>query len=360
MLFGEHAWEQAQSKVFKAHEAGRLPIVRFRRHQTFEAPEPGLVMLFASITPRGEVMTQWATPEDTATSYERVTMENGVTYTPSSTSRPVRHVVVSGDHQVVIEESRRTVPFAQMLSDGSVIQVGARASWNPDGGERNAGHYSSGGVLLHEACVGDGVAEMYVDQQDRLWIGYSDEGVFGSFDWGTIYDYEAKEYYQTETPIGSAGLNRFRSDLSLEWEYPNGRSDEGIPFIAEIYALNVGAASVWNSAYYEFGITQITEETVEVISESGPSATQLVTDGERFASLYPYGPDILNYGVHVSGGVEHRGIGVLRGPDGGEVQKVAMHVRDGELFAVTDNELWKLDIDEIARLDRGASSTWIA
>lgn len=356
-LFGENESEKSQGRILKAYESGKMPEVRFRRHGTIDPPNPGFVMMFASVTPRGELVTQWATPENAAISYERVVAENGVTYTPTMTSRPVRHVVMSGDHLVTIEESRHAAPLVQILSDGSLIQASVRASWTPEGGELNAGHYSPEGVLLHEACIGDGILEMYVDQQDRLWVGYFDEGICGNYGWGAIYDDATKEFHPTDAPIGAPGLNRFRADLSLDWEYP--QEEHGIPFISDIYALNVGASSVWNSAYDDFGVTQITGDEVRVISSDGPAAAQLVTDGARFASVYPYGQPILNYGAQVQGGIEHRGIGILRSPDGGELGKAIMHARDGELFCVARDELWKVDIDEIGRLDRGAAPTWL-
>lgn len=356
MLFNEDGFEESESLITEAYERGELPEVRFRRHSSFEPPEPDLELIFAGITVWGELLTQWATPKDADLAFERVLNSGGASFLRSTTRSPIRNLVVCGDHRVDIKETSRASSDVQMLSDGRVIQVAGRARWTPDGGEKNAGLYSPEGDLLKEACVGDGIAKMYTDAEDRLWIGYFDEGVLGNYGWGSLWDEKTEQYYPTEAPIGEPGLNRYTADLSLDWSYPG--DTKGAPWICDIYALNVGLKGVWNCSYTDFAVTRIVGDEVEVICKEGPAASYLVADDERFAALYPYDLDVFNYGVRVPEGIEHRGIGALRSPEGKPLKHCYLDAHDDVLYAICGNEVWKLDLQEIARLDRGALDRW--
>lgn len=180
-----------------------VPLVR-----DLSPPAPGDEVLSFSVTPSGDVLTMWASPEGRAllTGYE----EHGIGMFPqTSPPRPV-DVRVVRDTPYTREETRvlsvtTSFPTAHAMPGGAILVVGARAAWSPEAPEHNGHVYDADGRLVRSACLGDGIEHALTTAKGRIWVGYFDEGVFGNFGWDG----------PGPRPIGAPGLNLFDEQLNL-------------------------------------------------------------------------------------------------------------------------------------------------
>lgn len=99
----------------------------------------------------------------------------------------------------------------QPLPGGSILLVGHRCHWRPEGADRNAVVYGADGGVLAEEVLGDGVGDVLADTAGHVWAGYSDEGIYGNYGWGRSDSAE---------PLGSHGLVRWAPDLRSRWRHP--------------------------------------------------------------------------------------------------------------------------------------------
>ena len=127
----------------------------------------------------------------------------------------------------------------QPLPGGNILLVGPSPQRRPEILPRNAVVYDAGGHVLAEEALGDGIQHVLADSTGAVWVGYSDEGVFG------------------DDPLGACGLIRFTPDLTPAWRYP---SDDN-PFgpIDDCEALNVDGATAWTCYDSGYPIVRIDE-----------------------------------------------------------------------------------------------------
>jgi hypothetical protein len=88
---------------------------------------------------------------------------------------------------------------------------------------------------------GDGIADVQVASDHRIWVSYFDEGVFGNFGWPF-------------PPMGSDGLLCFDNEGSIVWRF---HSPGGFDTISDCYALNAANDAVWIYYYTDFPIVRI-------------------------------------------------------------------------------------------------------
>lgn len=69
--------------------------------------------------------------------------------------------------------------FVQRFADGGWLAVEGR-TWDL---EPNAHVFGPDGRFSHAFFAGDGIETVLVDVRDRIWVGYSDEGIFGAGDY---------------------------------------------------------------------------------------------------------------------------------------------------------------------------------
>jgi hypothetical protein len=139
--------------------------------------------------------------------------------------------------------------YLQPLPGDEVLLVNARCGYRSDAQhERNAHVYSREGVLLRELTLGDGIEDVQATVGGRVWVGYFDEGVFGSNGWG---------YGGPSTPIGADGLVCFdawgqRQERGVTMALGLGRG------ITDCYALNVVSdAETWFYSYTAFPLVRL-------------------------------------------------------------------------------------------------------
>ncbi|NKZ09098.1 hypothetical protein [Actinomadura latina] len=172
-------------------------------------------------------------------------------------------------------------PSVQLLQDGRVLAVGARARWRQDGPDRDAIIYSADGAALAAETLGNGIEHVFATRTGHIWVGYFDEGVFGNYDWGGPGGRE---------PIGSCGLTRFSPNLQIDWRFPY-HADEPWGVIDDCYALNVDAHTVWTCYYTGFPIVRVHDGELTGWDGDGTAAKALITDGSRIALYGGYGAD---------------------------------------------------------------------
>jgi hypothetical protein len=173
-----------------------------------------------------------------------------------------------------------TFPMVQLFADGAALLVAPRCECTGGGtGEINARVYDSNGGLEGEFLLGDGIQHVQIDSEDRIWVGYFDEGVYGNFGWG-MGDGPA--------PIGAAGLLCFDRTGKKLWEY---ESPEGAGPIDDCYALNVSEAGAWAYYYSDFPLVHIDRKTMGVTAWSTPGGggSAFATDGKRLLLYGGYG-----------------------------------------------------------------------
>jgi hypothetical protein len=110
----------------------------------------------------------------------------------------------------------------------------------------NAFVFDEAGRLVQQTLFGDAIAHVLVDGFNQAWVGYSDEGVFGNFEW---------DYGEGPIPLGPSGLVRF--DVAAgkpNWSFEADKRDQ---MIADCYALNVARDATWVYYYTAFDLVRI-------------------------------------------------------------------------------------------------------
>ncbi len=134
-----------------------------------------------------------------------------------------------------------TFPRVDVFPNGKILIVGPRCSWR---GERD---YDLNGIIFDpktarssRILLGDGINSTYVDALGRIWVAYSEEGIFGNFGWGN----------PGPRPIGAAGLACFSESGEKVWEYPVDANG----MMADCYALNMSGCEAAMYFYTDFPI----------------------------------------------------------------------------------------------------------
>ena len=81
---------------------------------------------------------------------------------------------------VRVEQVDLAAPTVQPVPGGGYLLVGARARWHGERAEPNAVVLDANGHHLRSFCIGDGVAHVQVSEAGAIWVGYTDEGVYGN------------------------------------------------------------------------------------------------------------------------------------------------------------------------------------
>jgi len=70
-----------------------------------------------------------------------------------------------------------------LFTDGTLLIVQGRCQKEGNKIERNARRYNPNGQLIDAFTLGDGIAQVQIDEIDTIWVSYFDEGIFGNFGW---------------------------------------------------------------------------------------------------------------------------------------------------------------------------------
>ncbi|GAA3990794.1 hypothetical protein GCM10022247_07000 [Allokutzneria multivorans] len=293
--------------------------LRASQHARLVAPRHGDSLLCSSIGPSGEVITLWAA-EDKTTAFVTV-HAHGTTTTTQIAWRPV------------------AFPSVQPLPDGKVLIVGARCQWRPDGPERNAVVYDANGSAVLEQTLGDGISHVLTTRQGEVWVGYFDEGVYGSCGWGDR---------DSAPPVGKHGLTRWSADLDLRWQY---RADQW-GSISSCYALNVHDDTAWAYYYTDFPVVRVDGDTVTGWHNDVSGASALAVGGSTVAFFGGYEPDQdkLVTAVQLENRLLVTGEHLVAQPDGTPLPASARVVgRGSELHFLVEDRWLRLSVEDLPR-----------
>lgn len=141
---------------------------------------------------------------------------------------------------LTIEHDPFNFHHIQPLKDGRFLLVCARSRYRDGDSEANARIFDSNGECVSSFTIGDGVQDVGVASDGRIWASYFDEGVFGNFGW--------------DQPLGRSGLVAWNSRGSQIFEYS---PVNGLDRICDCYAMNVSGEDVWIYYYTDFPLVQI-------------------------------------------------------------------------------------------------------
>jgi hypothetical protein len=158
-------------------------------------------------------------------------------------------------------------------------------------GERNARVYDRAGRLVSTFPVGDAVAHLETTLDDRVWVGYFDEGVLagGAFagDGAVCFDGTGRRLFGFNTEgLGALAAGRPPvPDSAVEAARARGGpSPLGYLEIYDLYAMNVEPRrSAWLHYYSAFPLVWVERERVRAIWTELPvvSAQAFAVDGQR-------------------------------------------------------------------------------
>ena len=325
----------------------RMPTFELTYRGELTPPEEGDVLAAQSLSPHGDPVALWASPADHEEQIAKDSLPNGVRVPRTQLGRgvPMRFVTYGPETTVTALETRLAVPYAQPLSGGRVLVVGARCVYDPERGpERNAEIHGPDGELLARGTLGDGIAYVRTDTEDGIWAGYFDEGIFGNNGWGRGQG--------GPDPIGAPGLVRFRDDLTLDCPLPD-VAPWGLPGQTPYIALE--STAVWAS-YHNMNETVVVRFDPSEDRET-LSGWSLAEEGSRAVPLRPGWDRVVRLGGRFGshdlmaltalgddGQVERRAYRRLALPGGVELAHFASHTHAGVLHVFTGTTWWSLDL----------------
>lgn len=129
-------------------------------------------------------------------------------------------------------------PFPKLdrFPNGRWLVVNARSK-----GDRNARVFASNGDEERRIELGDGVGHIKIDRQQRIWVGWFDEGVFGNDNW---------KLPGREWAPSVHGIAAFNDQGEVV-------AHATLASIADCYCLNVFDDEAWACTYTDFPIWQM-------------------------------------------------------------------------------------------------------
>jgi len=109
--------------------------------------------------------------------------------------------------------------------------------------------HDASGHFLRSIDLGDASEDIQTTSDEKIWVSYFDEGVFGS-------------------GIGQQGAVCFGAAGIPEFKYGEFAERAGLPFIADCYAMNVAApGDVWLNYYTDFPLVHLQDFALEHVSK---------------------------------------------------------------------------------------------
>ena len=124
--------------------------------------------------------------------------------------------------------------------------------------------YDAHGAVRRTLDLGDASEDLQITAEGHIWVSYFDEGVFGH-------------------SIGREGLVCFDRGGTPLFKYGEYAEQQGLPMIADCYAMNVdGADTVWINYYMDFPLVQLRNFASErVWREVGSFGSVFAVRGEE-------------------------------------------------------------------------------
>jgi hypothetical protein len=274
-------WEKDldEREVQRRAEVLALPVLPLRWHGRVTAVEDGDVLLSVSVGPADEVVGLWSAPDDDAALTSVSVKSGGASFPRALAAQPAgaRITVQSSGRVEAVRIAEMSLAYAtvQPLPGERFLVVTRHCQWRPEGPDRNALIYGPDGVVIAEHTFGDGINDVRTTPSGKIWVSYSDEGVYGSNGWGR----------PGPVPLGSCGLARFGPDGTQEWRFP--RDDAA--HIDDCYALTVTGETAWACYYSAFPVVQVEDGNVTAWrNDLARGAKSLMVDDRRIGMAGGY------------------------------------------------------------------------
>ena len=136
-------------------------------------------------------------------------------------------------------------PHVELFPDGRVLVAGARCAWRgPDDFDRNGAIFDPRTGEVRRVLLGDGIADVAVDEAGRIWASYFDEGVFGNFGWGI----------PGPSGPGAGGLVCFDATGQQLWRF---NRDDSKALIDDCYAMHATRRLISVFFYSDFKVCEV-------------------------------------------------------------------------------------------------------
>lgn len=155
-------------------------------------------------------------------------------WVPDQVRPPYRYTITSWQDGTIrtsqLDGVTLRLTHVQPLDTDAFLLVSRRAQgiWDPE----NAMTVTADGTVRRRFSLSDGIQDVQVDLDDRIWVGYFDEGVFRGLD------------------PASEGLVCFDSGLNPTLRFNTLASKRGLPQMYDCYALNVASVNDAYTYYY--------------------------------------------------------------------------------------------------------------
>jgi hypothetical protein len=130
-------------------------------------------------------------------------------------------------------------PIVDQFPDGRWLVANSRSN-----GSGNVRIFSKGCTEARRIELGDGIEHIKIDDQNRIWVGWFDEGIYGNDNWRLPGLKWAPSAY---------GIAAFDDHGALV-------KHAALEFSADCYALNVFGDGAWACTYPDFPIWQMSND----------------------------------------------------------------------------------------------------
>jgi hypothetical protein len=138
-----------------------------------------------------------------------------------------------------VAPTRAAYMHIQPFGDQNFLLV---SPWLYEGMKTNGDVWSSAGALGRQLSLGEGINQLQISRRLEVWVGYSDEGVYGA--------------------AAEPGLACFDVDGKRVFSFADSvANDDDVPIIDDCYALNVASDDeVWLYYYSKFPLVRLIEK----------------------------------------------------------------------------------------------------
>jgi hypothetical protein len=212
-------------------------------------------------------------------------------------------LILKDKGRIVLDENLSIIDFQNRPFESSFWTTHAQrlpgegyalASARSKDGEKNLHLFDEHGKFQTSFAIGDCIEHMAVDGVGRIWVGYFDEGIFGS------------------NSLSSHGLSRFdqKGNLEYQWDYIKNKP------IFDCDAMIVDENDrAWVCPYSDYFVAVISDNDARIILPKSPVSliSGLLVDATHFGFI---------------GGIDYHGVGDRNGviihisPEGAKLEEL--------------------------------------
>lgn len=238
--------------------------------------------------------------------------------------------------QVRIADEPFNVTDAQPLGEGYLLSCPRCRRESDTQIEKNGRIYDAAGRLASGIVLGDGINCMLATRDAEIWVGYSDEGIFGNVGGGN---------FGWDEPLGKSGLVKWnrRGEKLYEYAPPDEASA-----ICDCYAMTIDAVGdLWCYYYDAFRILCIRENgRVQQWDCAIRHAHTMAVAWPYVALLGNAGDDYACQLVKLEGHGNSRlaGAFTLRTPEGHAITEGRVAAYGSRIHILHDKHVYSLDV----------------